>query len=176
MLWGVDPGRPALDGRIGVPTEREPVRAYVIAASPRTGSSLLAEALTATGRAGNPDEFFDLLPKNEQHWIDRYQIPPGPHYLDHLIRASRTPNGVFGFKLHWHQLPALRKRLAEARPVAEPDQRRVLDLLRQRFSDPRFVWLSRRNKVAQAISYYRAAESRVWRTWNDGRSADQHPV
>ena len=157
--------------------EPPPPRSYIIAASPRTGSSLLAETLTATRRAGNPDEFFDVLPKNEQHWMDRYQIPPGAGYLDHLIQASRTPNGVFGFKLHWHQLPALQKRLTESCPAAaEPDQRTVLDLLRQRFPDLRFLWLSRRNKVAQAISYYRAAESKVWRTWDDERASNELPV
>jgi trehalose 2-sulfotransferase len=107
-------------------------RAYVIAASPRTGSSLLAEALTASRLAGHPDEFFDVQPKNEQHWVDRFGIPPGPHYIDHLIRVTRTPNGVFGFKLHWHQLPALRARLLESRSApTEPDERPVLDLARE---------------------------------------------
>jgi LPS sulfotransferase NodH len=170
-------GFPRVERQTQALSDPHPTRAYIIAASPRTGSSLLAEALTATGRAGNPDEFFDVLPKNEQHWMDRYNIPPGPHYLDHLIRASRTPNGLFGFKLHWHQIPALHKRLAESSPAAvEQEGRTVPDLLRRRFPDSRFLWLSRRNKVAQAISYYRAAESKVWRTWNDARSSDERPA
>jgi LPS sulfotransferase NodH len=131
---------------------------------------LLAEALAMTHRAGTPDEFFDPVARNEQHWIDRFRIPEGPDYLDHLIRATRTPNGVFGFKLHFHQMGALHRRLAEPLPEAAA-RVPTLALLRRRFPDLKFVWLSRRNKVAQAISYYRAAESKVWRSWNDGRTA-----
>ena len=84
--------------------------------------------------------------------------------------ATRTPNGVFGFKLHWHQMPALSSRLLEARPEAERSATRpVFHLMEERFPGVRFIWLTRRNKVAQAISYYRAAETNVWRVWNDNR-------
>lgn len=142
----------------------------MIATAPRTGSSLLAEGLAATRRAGNPDEFFDQLPRNEQIWAHRYNAPDGDGYLDQIVQASRTPNGVFGFKLHWHQMPALHRRLVQAMPPAVlPDTRPTLELIRRRFPGIRFLWLSRRNKVAQAISYYRATKSHVWRVWNDGR-------
>jgi LPS sulfotransferase NodH len=67
----------------------------------------LADALTATGQAGSPDEFFDVDPNNEQNWVNRFRIPVGASYIDHLQAATRTRNGVFGFKLHWHQMPAL---------------------------------------------------------------------
>ena len=149
-----------------------PVQAtfYVIATSPRTGSTLLTEALTATRQAGSPDEFFDVHPKNEQSWIDRFKIPAGASYIDHLVAATRTRNGAFGFKLHWHQMPALSRRLLELRPKAqEPAKRPVFALLQERFPDVRFIWLIRKNRVAQAISYYRASESNIWRVWTDNR-------
>jgi LPS sulfotransferase NodH len=85
---------------------------------------LLTEALSATRRAGNPDEFFDLVPANEAHWRRRFGAPDGPGYIDRIVEASRTPNGVFGFKLHWHQLPALRRRLIQQQPDAAPRLRR----------------------------------------------------
>ena len=156
-------------------------RSYIIATAPRTGSSLLAEALSATGRAGRPNEFFDIVPANEQHWARLYAVPEHANYVDHIVQATHSPNGFFGFKLHFHQIPALRRRLIEAMPppvLLDPraaDERPVFDLLRQRFPGIRFVWLSRRNKVAQAISYYRASRTRVWRLWNDGRSPPAAP-
>jgi LPS sulfotransferase NodH len=154
-----------------------PARSYIIATAPRTGSSLLSEALAATGRAGRPDEFFDPTPGNEQHWARHYQAPEGAGYLDRIVAASSTSNGVFGCKLHWHQVPSMRARLVQALPVPEqPDNRPILDLLQQRLPGTRFVWLSRRNKVAQAISYYRAAQSQIWRAWNDGRNTGVAPV
>jgi LPS sulfotransferase NodH len=152
-------------------------RSFIIATAPRTGSSLLAEALSATGRAGTPNEFFDIVPANEQHWERRYAVPQTACYVDHIVQATRTANDMFGFKLHWHQIPALRRRLIEAMPatatpgpIQGPDNRPVYDLISRRFPGIRFIWLSRRNKVAQAISYYRAANTKVWRLWNDGRS------
>jgi LPS sulfotransferase NodH len=164
----------ALAARLGAVAAVD--RSYVIATAPRTGSSLLAEALAATQRAGNPDEFFDPSPANEAHWQWQFGAPDGPGYVDRLVEATRTPNGVFGFKLHWHQIPALRRRLIQAMPAAEaPDDRPVADLLRRRFDSIRFIRLSRRNKLAQAISYYRAVDTQVWRVWTDGRAAGAGP-
>src|SRR5689334_13823653 len=158
--------------QVGNATARAMAPAYVIATSPRTGSTLLTEALSATRVAGSPDEFFDIHPKNEQNWASRFRIPAGASYIEHLQAATRTQNGVFGFKLHWHQMPALSNRLLELRPEAEDLARRpVFDLLQERFPGIRFVWLTRRNKIAQAISYYRAAETNVWRVWGDNRPA-----
>ena len=154
-----------------------PTHSYVIATAPRTGSSLLCEALAATARAGHPDEFFDPTPGNEAHWARYYKTPDGDGYLDRIIAASSTPNGVFGFKLHWHQVPSLRARLAQAMPMPQaPDNRPVFDLISQRLPDTRFVWLSRRNKVAQAISYYRAAQSQIWRVRADSRQSSASPA
>ncbi len=144
---------------------------YIIATSPRTGSTLLTEALTATRKAGSPDEYFDIHPDNELNWVKRFRIPEGASYIHHVEAATRTPNGVFGFKLHWHQMPALSNRLSQARPEAEKSATRpILHLMEERFPGVRFIWLTRRNKIAQAISYYRAAETNVWRVWSDNRS------
>jgi LPS sulfotransferase NodH len=142
----------------------------MIATAPRTGSSLLAEALTATRRVGAPDEFFDVHPRNEMQWIGRFNIPEGASYIDHVEAATRTQNGVFGFKLHWHQMPALANRLVQARSdAASLTGRPVFDLIQHRFPDMRFILLGRRNKIAQAISYFRASDTNVWRLWNDNR-------
>ena len=162
---------------IAIAPNREPATptrtttsSYVIATAPRTGSSLFADGLTATKRAGAPDEFFDVHAANEANWVNRFRIPAGASYIDHLEQATRTPNGVFGFKLHWHQMPALSRRLLETRPVSESlSNRPLFEMLRERFPDIKFIWLTRRNKVAQAISYYRASETNVWRAWNDER-------
>ncbi len=159
------------------PSRLVPSLSYIIATAPRTGSSLLSEALTATARAGRPDEFFDPTPGNEAHWARHHKAPEGAGYLDRIVDATRTPNGVFGFKLHWHQVPSLRARLVQALPApGAPDSRPILDLLRERLPGTRFIWLSRRNKVAQAISYYRATRTQVWRASNDGRYPDAAPA
>jgi trehalose 2-sulfotransferase len=151
--------------------------AYVICTAPRTGSSLLAEALASTGQAGRPKEYFDIHKHNEQHWINQLKIPRKEDYLDRVIAAGTTPNGVFGLKLHWHQLPALASKFASAAgsqivpgTKIAPAQVMLDELLQGRFPAVHYLWLRRRNKVAQGISYYRASRSDIWRVGREGEA------
>lgn len=47
------------------------VRPYLVLATQRSGSTLLVESLRATGCAGEPQEFFQYLPKHRDG-------PPAP--------------------------------------------------------------------------------------------------
>jgi LPS sulfotransferase NodH len=49
------------------------VRAYLICAAPRTGSTLLQEALYYSYIAGNPLEYFGLT---EEHWLRELRQEP----------------------------------------------------------------------------------------------------
>jgi LPS sulfotransferase NodH len=140
-----------------------PRSSYVICTAPRTGSSLLAAALWHTGIAGRPAEYFDIHRHNEAHWEGALGIGGAADYMGKVVAAATTPNGVFGFKLHWHQMRALAAKLA-AEQAGAVDADTPLDaLLQQRLGETRWIWLHRRNKVAQAISYYRASRSDIWR-------------
>lgn len=142
-----------------------PRLSYVICTAPRTGSTLLAHALAATGIAGHPNEYFDIHAHNEQFWIDRLAIADAADYLPRAIDAGTTANGVFGLKLLWHQSPALLARLKAAAPDLAGTADSLSDpLLAAAFGSPvRYVWLRRRDKLAQAISYYRASRTGRWR-------------
>jgi LPS sulfotransferase NodH len=145
--------------------------ACVICTAPRTGSSLLGEALTSAGCVGRPREYFDIHERNEQSWINQLKIAQGKDYLEKVIAAGTTPNGVFGLKLHWHQIPALSKKFASAlgtQPKA-PDTA-LNELLQGRFRTVHYLWLRRRNTVAQGISYYRASRSEIWRVGRTGET------
>jgi LPS sulfotransferase NodH len=80
-------------------------------------------------------------------------------YLDRVIVATTTPNGVFGAKVHWaHFLNLVDKtELAEGAPASAAER------LRRRFPDLRYIYLVRRNAVARAISHYRAKKTDRWR-------------
>jgi LPS sulfotransferase NodH len=139
--------------------------ACIICSAPRTGSSVLAEALAATGYTGRPEEYFDVHQKNRDHWMRTLGIDRPADYLDKVIAAGSTANGVFGLKLHWHQVPALFDSFADSMGLdrKRATQRPLDEWLRSRFATSYYLWLRRRNKVAQGISYYRAAHSDVWR-------------
>ena len=141
----------------------------MICAAPRTGSTLLAQALRDTGRAGRPNEFFDIHEHNERFWINSLGITSDAEYFDKVLTAGSTENGIFGQKLHWHQAPALLAKLRAAPALADaPAEASLHELLTRKLgAAPRYIWMRRRDKLAQAISYLRAARTGIWRSTDD---------
>ena len=168
------------------------LRAYVVCATPRSGSTLLCELLKSTGVAGRPEEFFEAclatgLPAHPGDYLDglpptgtgiRADMTPPPapeyssligleNYREHLERTFRlgtSRNGVFAAKLMWRHLPDLQ---ALASQLPEYAGLELHDLLTKLLKDPRYVWVTRRDKVRQAVSLWRALQTRTWRV--------QHP-
>jgi LPS sulfotransferase NodH len=152
-----------------------PRLSYVICTAPRTGSSLLCSALWRTDVAGRPAEYFDIHPDNEAHWKKHLAIRDDADYLGKVLDAGTTANGVFGFKLHWYQSRALIAKLLADRqppvPSCTPESgtpsagapASMDALLRSRLGNTNYIWLRRKNRVAQAISYYRASKTDLWR-------------
>lgn len=79
--------------------------AYVLCSSPRSGSTLLAEALTAVG-AGVPIEYLDPTNAMAVCWR-RWGCRSLEGYVHALHRHRTTPAGVLGVKVHWYQLAAV---------------------------------------------------------------------
>jgi LPS sulfotransferase NodH len=87
---------------------------YLVAVTPRTGTTLLCQALAAAG-AGEPGEWFsraDLAKAGLSGLATPGAAEPErsvavcrAYILDRLRRTCR--NRVSGFKLHWHQLAQL---------------------------------------------------------------------
>lgn len=166
----------------------EPRRSYLVCATQRSGSTLLCELLKQTGVAGRPEEFFEAsrdtgLPPHPGDYLaglartgvgirDDPTPAAGPDYSslhgienygDHLERTREwgtTPNGVFGAKLMWNQLPEL---AALAGTLPEYAGLQWIELLEHLFDGPRFIWVSRRDKVRQAVSLWKAVQTRSWR-------------
>jgi trehalose 2-sulfotransferase len=166
------------------------VTSYLVCATPRSGSTLLCEALAETGVAGRPYEFFEAVPATgmprrpldyleglddpDVHALVADAPPPDPapysdlrgirRYAEHLERARRlgtTPNGVFGAKIMWGHLGPLAAQTAEEHGGLGLD-----DLLRELFGDLRYVWVRRADTVRQAVSLWRAMQTQSWRAGN----------
>jgi trehalose 2-sulfotransferase len=133
-----------------------PHRSYLICSTPRTGSFLLAEALEPTRLAGQPKEYFD--PVFERSWCEQLGITTASDYVPKVLAAGSSTNGIFGAKLHWHQLEHLTAKLQGGEESCAPG----VDRLRAVFPDLRYVFLTRRDKVRQAVSYYKAIRTGVW--------------
>jgi len=121
-----------------------PTLCYAVCATPRSGSSLLCEHLCNTGLAGAPTEFFDR--DSHDAFRKAWGVSSFESYLAQLLRRKTGPNGVFGFKLHWEQYLDF---------FREND-------VRQLFPNLRVVSISRRDRLGQAISFSRAAQTGLW--------------
>jgi LPS sulfotransferase NodH len=127
--------------------EATPVsKAYVIASSFRSGSTYLCLCLWETGRLGAPWEYFNF--DNAKRFMHaRLAAGSAGDYLRKLAAIRTSPNGVFGIKCHFlHFQVALR----EYPPLLEI------------ISPVRFVYINRRDKVAQAVSLARALQTNAW--------------
>ena len=127
--------------------EFEPVEitaSFAVCALPRSGSSLLCELLFDTGLAGAPAEYFDetLMTSFRRRW----GVSTSAGYLEALLARKTGPNGVFGFKAHFFQLVE-----------AFPD-----DELERAFPSLRYVFIARRDRLRQAISWARAIQTGKW--------------
>jgi LPS sulfotransferase NodH len=157
-----------------------PSLSYLICCSERTGSTLLGNALISTGIAGRPRSYFNRV----AHFNPRIQRVLGnakddDGYLDRVISAATTPNGVFAAKVHWEHFRNLVAKAERALPP-EAVAGSAIECLRARFPDIRFIWLVRRNAIARAISHYRVKKTNRWQVdarWiTDDTGGDGEPA
>lgn len=125
--------------------------AYLICATPRTGSSLLCGLLDSTGVAGHPESYF--REPDRPSWAESWGLSRSFSEADYVraaIAAGSTDNGVFAARIMWGT---------------------AVDLLDPMFGDPRFVHLRRRDVVAQAVSWWRAEQTGRWFETTDAAPA-----
>jgi trehalose 2-sulfotransferase len=141
-----------------------PTVSYLLCCCERTGSTLLGEALAGTGIAGRPFGYFSRVALyNPRTRRILTQAKDDDTYLDNVIVAATTPNGVFGAKVHWeHFLDVIAKAGRLAPTQGGEASARVPEVLRPAFPALHYVWLIRRNEVARAISHYRAKKTDRW--------------
>ncbi len=128
---------------------------YVIASTPRSGSSLLAAGLVATGAAGRPEEYF--TPDHIGAYKEDFKLPRNCSWAEYLAKVmafAATENGVRGFKIHWRHVVVLAEALG-----FRGDPGVVLEAL---FPAAVFVNIVRADRRAQAISLFRAETTGEW--------------
>jgi LPS sulfotransferase NodH len=118
-----------------------PRESYFICGTPRCGSWLLCGLLASTSVAGRPHEWF--WRDTQESLMRAWGVSDFGTYLVLVLAAGTTPNGVFGAKVMWGHLPELAP-----------------------FPRPRFVWLRRRDRVAQAVSFAKAVRTGHWHHWD----------
>jgi LPS sulfotransferase NodH len=131
-------------------------KSYLICTNYRSGSWLIAETLQACG-IGRPHEFF--CQHKEAKLLSRLGIAEQSQYFDRIIAEGTSEKGVFGAKLHWDQLSNLLKHASDHLQSQDQCADR---LLAQVFPNLAYIFLIRRDKLRQAISYHKALQTDLW--------------
>lgn len=148
-----------------------PLRTLLICTHPRSGSTLLGEALYFAGGLGCPLEYFHrgFRPSLAARWNARTLAA----YVRavHHKRTDRT--GMLSVKLFWGDVEALAAELdpirfgdLAGRPTGDMDMstyREIASLLAPIFPNPEFVHLERKDRVRQAVSGLTASQTGVFR-------------
>ena len=145
-----------------------PAKSYLICATPRTGSTLLCALLKSGGAAGKPESYFRR--QDKENWALKWNIlGPGKtyefsDYLNAAIAAGSTVNNIFAARIMWGTMGELVHDLAKMRPAKAGGD---LDLLTRAFGPVQFIYLKRRDFVAQAVSLLRAEQTDLWHISDD---------
>jgi trehalose 2-sulfotransferase len=167
-----------------------PERSYLVCATPRSGSTLVCHALTETGVAGRPEEYFEALrhsgrPRRPEEYflgvedqsirdhlgergVGAELAPRSPlwsraaydRYLEWSFEAGTTPNGIFGAKLMWGYFHDF---VSLLRNVPAYRDLPLAELLPSVFPQLTFVRVVRANKLRQAVSLWKAVQTATWR-------------
>jgi LPS sulfotransferase NodH len=135
----------------------QPTRSHFVCGTNRSGTSFLTGLLKSTGIAGRPEEYF--WREDEPLWRERWGVETYAEYVAAALRARTTPNGVFGAKLLAGYAGAF---LGKLRTATGKSALTDHELLTRVFRCPRWLWVRRRDVVAQAISFSKAAQTGVW--------------
>ncbi len=150
-----------------------PKSSFFICHTMRSGSTLLCDALGSTGVAGHAEEYFpERSHRGEVYvtsgaalndpaaWLCDWTSTPFEQCLDRVLRCGTTPNGVFASKVRWLNMPYLGEMIGALPERAGASLAEHLDSL---FPNFRYVWITRRNKVRQAVSLVKARQSKQWK-------------
>jgi trehalose 2-sulfotransferase len=179
----------------------QPHISYLVCATPRSGSTLLCEDLTNTGLAGYPKEYFEALketglPRSPRDYFKKTRNPEllnliGNYtrgdaassvltgftsytdYLTHVLEEGTTPNGVFGAKLMWGYLEDF---LLYLQDIPEYKDLPAPQLFATIFPNLHYIHITRRDKVRQAISLWRAIQSWSWKQEKSSDGTSSHPA
>lgn len=94
-------------------------------------------------------------------------------FRDLVVELSSTPNGAFGTILMW---PYFGDVIDNYRKLPHFQSLTPPQLLNKLFWQPKYIWLTRRDKVRQAVSWVKAKQTDTWIKPKGGSSTQDQPL
>ena len=134
----------------------KPKLSYTIWFTQRTGSTLLCKALEATGIAGMPGEWLYA-------WVHEQGVNDPAELQRRLWKSASTANGILGLKHSFHEphFTALIEWLRQF-PGCPPHELNRVHIWEHAFPHHRHIFMTRRNKVRLAVSWWKAIQTQEW--------------
>jgi trehalose 2-sulfotransferase len=121
-------------------------RSYIVASTPRSGSTFLCTRLWATGALGAPAEYFGYQKEVGSKMMERLQASSPADYLQKLLACRTSHNGIFGLNLEFHDFDEALRRFPGLLAALHPLN---------------YVFIDRRDRVVQAAFMARDVQSDV---------------
>ena len=140
-----------MDARLDFPQSASMRKSYIVASSYRCGSTLFCSELWRTGVLGAPSEYLNIGAGRMLRDVmaNRLKIASPEDYFAKLIARRTSRSGVFGMKAHFHHFEAALHWCPS-----------MIELL----SPLTYIYLNRRDKLAQAVSMAKAMQTDAWTT------------
>ncbi len=127
-------------------------RSYIVASTPRCGSTFLCSLLWQTGVLGAPSEYWNCHKSGARKTIgirmmERLEATSGADYLTKLLACRTSQNGVFGVKVHFFDFQEVLRGFPH-----------MLEML----APVTFISIEREDKIAQAVSLARSLQTGAW--------------
>jgi len=121
------------------------MRGYAICTAPRSGSNFLCQLLASTGMLGNPLEYFNGAGRR---YFDDPGYPDDPNeQVRRILSMGTTANGIYAVKVFAHQHDSISGKIRWT----------------EHLPDLRYLFLTRRDLLGQAISWSRASQTGQYR-------------
>jgi LPS sulfotransferase NodH len=151
----------------------KPLQTYILCSHTRSGSTLLSEAMYQAGGMGCPVEYFHLgfQPTMAKMWEAEDQAS----YIREAYRHRTDPTGAFGTKIFWmdvidlcldrhpEEAESINAELESCPDVAEKVYGLVKSIFEQMFPNPRYIFLTRRDRLRHAVSSLISGQVKIFR-------------
>ena len=141
----------------------KPKLSYAIWFSQRTGSTLLCRALQSLEIAGKPSEWLSCYNPPDFSLLEKYQLDNYAELQQRIWQLGTTPNGVFGIKGGIFE-PYFGKIIQTLKqfPGCNPHTDNRVEIWHNAFPNCKHIYMTRRNKVRLAVSWWKAIQSEEW--------------
>lgn len=140
------------DAEYDFPVPTAPQQLYMIASTPRSGGTYLAQTFWRTGIMGAPHEYFGFY-GTLLRIAARLKPFSLKEYMEDLLPRRTSANGVFGVKVHFDHLQFM-----------------ILSGILSQLKNLRVISLERSDPIDQAVSHARALQTEQWNSLEEPKT------